>query len=90
MRIVSGFDGVSLEKFSEKTMESVCECRQTVGYQEDMEWECPYLGDVEHQMAFQERHQGKHVGGFLCYPCFVKETKDWQSRGLPIPVKRTT
>jgi len=63
---------------------------KTVGYQEDADWECPYLGDTEHQIAFKEKHQGKHVGGFLCYPCFVKETKDWQLRRLPIPTEKAT
>ena len=76
MRIVPGFENVPLEKFGEQAWRFVEECRQTVGYQQDPEWECPYLGDFEHQIAFKEQHPGKYVGGFLCYPCFVKETKE--------------
>ena len=56
-------------------------------YQESPDWVCPYLGSVEHQLDFKERHKGQYVGGLLCQACLTKEAADWKKRGIPLPKK---
>ena len=75
------FGQTALETFGEGAWQRVAKCRQIVGYQENRDWVCPYLGDAEHQEAFRAQYPGKRIGGFLCHPCFVKEARDWISRG---------
>ena len=83
MKVIPGYEHVSLEKFSEQTMQYVDECRQLVGYQDDPVWECPYL---IHGESFRDSfgEKSKYVGGFACYPCLVKETHTQASHNLPI------
>ena len=76
MRIPQEYANIQLREFSQQTMQCVDECRQTVGHREDHDWECPYLGDAEHQEAFRAQYSEKYVGGFLCYPCFIKDMKN--------------
>jgi hypothetical protein len=45
------------------------------GYQEEADWECPYMG------------RGHMQGGLLCYPCLVKEMEDWKVRGWLFPTE---
>jgi len=83
MKIIPGYENESLEKFSEEMMMYVDECRQTLGYQPDPEWECPYLKQETRDTVLSQ-YQGR-VGGTRCLPCLVKEAKEWQARGLPLP-----
>lgn len=87
MKILLGSNKESFDRLSVTLKEDIVKCREVVGYQEDPEWICPYLGTPEHQLAFKEKHQGKYVGGFICYPCMAMEATDWQKRGLPLPEK---
>jgi sucrose-6-phosphate hydrolase SacC (GH32 family) len=82
MKVPPHFVNVPLARFMVDQWEWVDECRQEVGYQEAPEWECPGLAHTEVEDsdeqraiydAFLKRHEGKHVGGFLCYGCLVKE-----------------
>jgi len=87
MKIVHGFADIDLKKFSEYVMSCVNECRRTVGYQKDPDWECPFLKHGDNA-TLRAQYPGKYVGSFNCYPCLAKETKDWQEQGLPIPASR--
>jgi len=88
MKIVPGFENVPVEKIGEEAWKFMEDCRQTVGYQKDPNWECPRLisGDSD---SLREQYPGKYVGGLNCYHCLAIETRDWQSQGLPIPVAQT-
>lgn len=85
MRTKQGYENVPLEKFDDVSWQYVNTCRQLVGYQEDAEWECPYLLQGE---SFREQfnEKSKDVGGLTCYPCLAKEAHKWVLCGLPIPI----
>ena len=78
MKIAPGYANLPLRDFNERTMKAVDECRQTVGYQEDPNWECPKFTHGDDYVLAQ--HPGKDVAGFNCYPCLVKETKERKAK----------
>jgi len=84
MKIVPGYENMSLEKFSEQMMKYVDECRQLIGYQKDPDWECPCL-KRETRDTIRSQYPPGRVGSVMCLPCLIKETKDWQALGLPLP-----
>ena len=85
MKIVWGFEDGSWRAKSEYVKKRISECRQYHGYQEDPEWECPFVksGCTD---EFREQHPDMPNGGFICYPCLTMETQKWVTLGLPIPV----
>jgi len=83
MRTKQEYQNIPLEQFGEDSWHHVDTCRQLVGYQEDAEWECPYLLEGE---LFRAQFDRTEVGGLLCYPCLTKEAHKWVCAGLPIPV----
>ena len=71
-------------EFDEQVWQWVNDCRQTVGYHEALDWECPCLGEREY---VEKHYPGKTnvIAGLLCFPCLIKEKERWQSLGVPLP-----
>jgi hypothetical protein len=78
-----GWENIPLDKFDENTWLDVEACRKTVGYQENPDWVCP--GSLDQQCTeytdWAAQYKDAHVGGFLCYPCCVKDAHLHAIRG---------
>jgi len=81
------FKPLSLDMFDPDTWDRVDQCRERVGYEDSPEWECGCRGTEEQQQAFIAQFPGHRVGGFLCFPCNLKEAHEWISCGLITPVE---
>jgi len=85
MKPILEFATISLEKFSAETLRRVEECRSIVGYQSDEDWICPGVSHGSDCVRSLHPDKANIVGGFACYPCWIKEATDWKNRGHSIP-----
>jgi len=78
------FGKIPVETYPESKYQLVDECRQISGYSPDPDWECPHA--TYDSLYLRDKYPDKDVGGFMCVPCLVKESNDWQKRELLLPI----
>ena len=86
MKIPSEFVNIPLRDYSEQTIRGVKECREIIGYQDGLDWECPKFTHGDEYVWAKYPSQKTDVAGFNCLPCLVMEMKRQQVQGEPFPI----